>query len=69
MRSITNLLALSSIFVLPLAVGCGDDSDGDSPTGSGATSNQGGDGGTSGKGGSAGKGGSGNTGNTGGDGT
>jgi len=69
MRSITKLLALSSIFVLPLAAGCGDDSDGDSPSGSGATSNQGGDGGTSGKGGSAGKGGSGNTGNTGGDGT
>jgi hypothetical protein len=63
MRRITQLLALSSLFILPIAGGCGgDDDDNPGSTGKGGS--------TSGKGGSTSKGGSnpgGDTGNSGGD--
>ncbi len=65
MRRITQLLALSSLFILPLASGCGEDDDNPgAPTGKGG-STSGGKGGSTSKGGSGNKGGGTNGGDTG----
>jgi hypothetical protein len=72
MRRMTRLFALSSLFVLPLAFGCGDDAEGDNPTGGSQTGGSTSKGGSTGSGGtgnaSSGGDGSGNTGNEGGSG-
>ena len=66
MRRISGFLAMASLLVLPLAVGCGDDED-PAENGSGATgasTGKGGTGGNTGKGGNTGEAGEGGAGNT-----